>query len=650
MAIKTIFQLSAFLLLATFYSASAAAFGPPFPGDVAEEVTITDAALVIKWINFHPAHEDGDTTDTLDEDEETTETLLDDDETTGTLDDDDDSTPTKLIGPFIIDIPTTEGSLLIDTSKIPAGQYSHVHLKMTPLEDPDDPDLKNFTDLSTDTFVGVSLYIAGVVHDGETTDSFTFVTDMRDNIRIPKSVEVVEGGKTSLMFQLDTSKFFLVGGQILDPRDPDNFIPIRQHIRFLLHHIRPLPPQIDDVVKLEAAVQAVGFDEFTSLTTLQMVGQTIYIADRTEFDDCTREDALTTGARLEIKGFLGMDGKITALEVECEEPENEKTVLKAPVESITRDPVTSKVTSLEVLGLTVLITDKTMIEYEEDEDESTDSLSLLSGDSDDHEDKDNGSLDQLDVGDWVMIAGVLTTEGSLLAFKIDDEEPRDEVKVESKIDEVIPGDSASSPTLIVAGIEVELTSQTQVVNDDHEPYDLMDLGPGLRVEVKGAWQGGIIVAETVKVKDEHSPDTVSLEGAVRAIQIGDEVTTLTVAGIPVVAENDLMVFAFAGIRLAPGDVEIGTRVKVHGSLLGEDAVLARHIHVKRHGWAGYGIDEDGFKFGDDEDEHEEDYELDAYSTLALDEASAGGYVSLRISGTGSSNVIQNAARDWMQYR
>ncbi len=113
-------------------------------------------------------------------------------------------------------------------------------------------------------------------------------------------------------------------------------------------------------------------------------------------------------------------------------------------------------------------------------------------------------LGAIQVGDFVKVEGVLLSDGTIQASRVDVEE-EDEDNDNDEEDEVeftgtITAKGASS--LVVAGRTVIVDTNTRILGRHNDPIPFSSLAVGQRVEVEGRpLAGGAVLAEKIKLED-----------------------------------------------------------------------------------------------------------------------------------------------------
>ncbi len=250
-------------------------------------------------------------------------------------------------------------------------------------------------------------------------------------------------------------------------------------------------------------------------------GQTVIVTATTRI-----EGTVAVGAFVKVKGILLADSSVLAIQIEVEAPEAE-IELKGVVEAILPD-------GYRIAGRTVIVTTTTRIEG------------------------------PIAVGTFVEVKGILQSDGTILASRIQrEEEERPEIEFQGMVEEILF--TGVVEAILSNGYQV--SGRTVVVTDLTKVKDPAAVGDW--VEVKGFLQGdGSILAREIKVKKAPKSIQVEFKGTVEEILPNG----YRVAGITVVVTTTTRV---------DGPIAVGTFVEVKGVFRPDGSVLALRIHVER---------------------------------------------------------------------
>lgn len=220
----------------------------------------------------------------------------------------------------------------------------------------------------------------------------------------------------------------------------------------------------------EAEVE--GFvTRFVSLVDFDVAGQQVTTSAATAFEGGTSAD-LAVDVKVEVEGEFDAAGVLVARKVQFERSSSVK--LSALV-----DDVDSAAGTLTVLGLTVVVDEKTRKEDQE---------------SDDH----FFAFEDLRVGDWVEVAGYPDASGSgrIVATRLERDDAEDEVELRG------PADALEAPRFRILGVNVETTPGTEF-EDEESSIDaalFFATAAGQTVEVEGIWDGASLTASKAEIE------------------------------------------------------------------------------------------------------------------------------------------------------
>ncbi len=211
-------------------------------------------------------------------------------------------------------------------------------------------------------------------------------------------------------------------------------------------------------------------------------------------------------------------------------------------------------------------------------------------------------LAALPEGTIVKVAGVFTEEG-LYARGVDIVTHHDEFEIKGQAGSVDCG----TGMVVLLGIEILLSPDTDIRGADGEVLTCEDIAPGQFLKVKGIVADSALTATSIRVGipgKEHL--VVEFDAVVQEmadsewlVAVGGNNPGATVPVLVVLDENTEVI----------GDIEVGTEVEITGVLTPELAVLARLIKVEGLRKSDKG--ESGKKEGnEDEDEDGDDESVD----------------------------------------
>jgi len=231
-----------------------------------------------------------------------------------------------------------------------------------------------------------------------------------------------------------------------------------------------------DEGELEGLVTSVNLP-----TDFEVSGQKIMIAPSTTFVGGTSADLLVD-TRVEVEGHLDSGGALVADKVIFR---HESTVkLSAPVEAVGTDG------TLQVLGVTIVVTPDTRMEDNE---------------TDDH----FFSLGGVSVGNWVEVSAYPdpTDSTRLVATRLERDDPEDLVELRGPAVDL--NLTAPTGTFKIAGVSIATTSDTTFGDGNTQvgAGDFYVLAVDQVVEVEGTWVGASLIAseaEIVHASGDHS--------------------------------------------------------------------------------------------------------------------------------------------------
>jgi hypothetical protein len=211
---------------------------------------------------------------------------------------------------------------------------------------------------------------------------------------------------------------------------------------------------------------------FGSAADFDVAGQRVATTGSTSFLNGSAAD-LAVDVKVEVEGRLDANGTLVASKVVFKHRSSAR--LTGQVESIDAAAGTFR-----ALGVTVVVSQTTLLEDHE---------------SDDH----FFSLTSLRTGDWVEVRGQAdAASGRLVATRLERDEADDEVELRG------PASDVSATSLTVFGVSVELTAGTQYEDEDVRisAEQFLARAPGAIVEVDGTWTGAAIVADEAEIEHD----------------------------------------------------------------------------------------------------------------------------------------------------
>jgi hypothetical protein len=225
----------------------------------------------------------------------------------------------------------------------------------------------------------------------------------------------------------------------------------------------------DDEADLEGLVT-----RFASVTDFDVAGQSVTTNAATEFRDGTAAD-LALGVDVEVEGEFDASGRVVADKIEFRRTADAKVRIAGLVEQ-----VDSSAGTLVVLGLTVRTNAVTRFE--------------------DHSDADleRFGIGDLRAGDFVEIRAH-DDGGTLIATRVERDEPDDEVELRGRASDL------AAPTLRVAGVTIETTSETEFERDDEriDASTFFAEADGRIVKVDGQWDGSTLTADEAEIEENE---------------------------------------------------------------------------------------------------------------------------------------------------
>lgn len=206
---------------------------------------------------------------------------------------------------------------------------------------------------------------------------------------------------------------------------------------------------------------------FVSASDFDVAGRPVTTAPDTRYVAGTAAQ-LALGVRVEVEGQLDSSGRLVAREIEFEGASSAR--LEGPVVA-----VATASSSLEVLGLTIVVDDRTI-----------------------RQDRNGGSrtfdVADLRAGDWVEVAGYVEG-GRVIATRLERDRAESEVEVDGVATDVGAGG------LSVLGIRIDTTAATRFSLRDRaiDAAEFAARASGELVEVEGTWNGASVVAREVEI-------------------------------------------------------------------------------------------------------------------------------------------------------
>ncbi len=276
----------------------------------------------------------------------------------------------------------------------------------------------------------------------------------------------------------------------------------------------------------------------------KVAGKIIHVSATTKIEQGRGQVAV--GVLVEIEGLVQNDGSINALEIEVK-PDGVSGIPVKFFGRVERLPDTNtRIGDWVVSGRTVKVTADTRI--------------------------DQGRF-QVMIGSLVEVEGVVQTDGTILATKIE---------VKSNIDnptlfvnfrgviEMLPNTPNFVGDWKVSGRTVKVTDQTRLNQERGKP------AVGAFVEIAGTLNtDGSVNAQKIEVKENNAPGFVRFAGRVTMLP-----NTQDLLGDWKVGEKVVHVSANTRIDQDKGKVSVGSLVEVKGTLRSDGSVDATEIEVK----------------------------------------------------------------------
>ena len=323
------------------------------------------------------------------------------------------------------------------------------------------------------------------------------------------------------------------------------------------------------IVAKKIELEGEGEDEFEFKGVIQSIdagapsmvvsGLTVHIDAATRLEgDHGAPLALSdfiVGQRVKVRGDLQSDGSILAERIRLDDDDDFEVEFKGLIESI--DPGAS---SMVIGGRQVATNAFTRFEGEDD-------ASLVFGD--------------FSVGQFVEVEGILQSDGSILAKKIELEDDEHEDDFELEFKGLIDSIDAASLSLVVGGLPVLTDAQTRFEGEDDSPLGFEDLRVGQVVEVEGILQAdGSVLARKIELEDDEPDDEIELEfkGLIESINAVN--ASMVVGGILVHTNEFTRFEGDDHILLTFADFSVGQRVEVEGVLQPDGSLLASKIELE----------------------------------------------------------------------
>ncbi|NNF61716.1 MAG: hypothetical protein HKN06_10380 [Gammaproteobacteria bacterium] len=362
--------------------------------------------------------------------------------------------------------------------------------------------------------------------------------------------------------------------------------------------------------------------------TLVVLGQTVLVNAETQFDDSIVPnglEGLSEGQVVEVSGFVGADGSITATHIELTDD--------------TEFEVTGVVSGLDTAAMTFLLNDLVVdysgatleefpdgqiedgmrveaegtmfgaageliastVEFEEDD--------FLSGDDDDDGDTEieieglitrfvsatdfdvsgfpvttddsteyeNGSASDLAEDVRIEVEGVRDEAGVLVAEEVSFR-PVAEIEIEAPVDAV----DAEGGSVTVLGIVIGTTATTQFEDDsdqDAGAFSLSDLNVGdwVKLTAFAAADGGLVATQ---LERDEAEDEIRVEALVDAVAQPD----FEMLGLTIQTDDNTEFEDANDMPLSADDffaqVTSGSEVQVEGTVIGDGVILASEVELE----------------------------------------------------------------------
>ncbi|MDX1531473.1 MAG: DUF5666 domain-containing protein, partial [Rhodothermales bacterium] len=300
----------------------------------------------------------------------------------------------------------------------------------------------------------------------------------------------------------------------------------------------------DDEVEVEGFIEELGAD------FLVVDGLTFLVDDATEVRGEDGEPILfgdlTVGTFVEVEATVLDDGRLLALEIEVDAPEDEgedEFEITGTIEEIGAD-------YLVVNTLTFRVDDETLVLDDDDR--------VI-------------RFADLGVGLLVEVHAAPLPDGTLLALEIEIEDAEDdEVEITGTIEAI----GASS--LLVGGVLFTVTDATLVLDDDDQPLPFAVLTLGMLVEVEAeTGPGGRLLARRIEVEDRIE-DEVAVTGV--AERVAEDAVGVLGRSFRLLPRTE--VFDASGNAISPAALRAGQTLAVRGDLLPGGTLVALRIAVQ----------------------------------------------------------------------
>ena len=279
----------------------------------------------------------------------------------------------------------------------------------------------------------------------------------------------------------------------------------------------------------------------------KVAGKTVRVSPATEIDQ--EKGQVAVGVIVEVEGLLQTDGSVNALEIEVK-PD---AVVGIPVKFVGKveklPSTTGRVGDWVISGRTIKVTQQTRFEVR------------------------NG---EIMVGSLVEVEGVVQTDGSIIATKIEFkgnfDPPTLYVTFRGTI-ETLPNTTNFVGDWKVSGRTVRVTDKTQISQDRGK------IVVGALVEVSGTLlTDGVVNALKVSVRDDNQPGMIRFTGIVAMLPLATNNPNFV--GDWKVGERVVHVSAQTKLDQTKARVMVGALVEVKGTQRADRSVDAASIEVK----------------------------------------------------------------------
>ncbi len=304
-------------------------------------------------------------------------------------------------------------------------------------------------------------------------------------------------------------------------------------------------------IKLTGRIEALTESSITVLQTMFLVDETTKIED--QYHNPIHFSDLQLDMMVKIEGYMNLDGNLIAEEIEVKEQAGDEIEITGMIVDLREGEI-------DVGGLTFTVTANTIIL---------------------NESKDQISFGDLQLGLLVEVRARRLPDMSYLALKIQLEDQSDDhIELKGYITNIVDN------TVVVEGVVLLTTSETQYVDQDDNPLTLADFSAGdfVEVEAEPDIEGNLIILQMKLEEIAVLQGVVQIPGGGNIAKTNVSKNTavtlqfLLVSTLVSVDENTLVIGSYNILLDAPY-IQPGAVVYVQGTLTSSGELMASSVKV-----------------------------------------------------------------------